>query len=65
MSSRGLADDLGGDAQERAATYPLPSNEWIQAQAETLSASKTRDAIGALAWNLAVAFRRWSKEAGR
>lgn len=39
----------------------IPPNAWIADQARQLSASKAQDAVGALAWNMAVAFRRWAE----
>lgn len=39
-----------------------PPVEWLAEQAKVLSSDKDEDAVGALAWNLAVAFRRWSDE---
>ena len=41
---------------------PIPDNQWIADQAQQLSASKARNDVGALAWNMAVAFSRWSKQ---
>jgi hypothetical protein len=41
-------------------TLPIPPSDWIQDQAQALSSDKAEDAVGALAWNLSVAFRRWS-----
>lgn len=40
----------------------IPPNDWIYTEAQRLSGSKDADAVGALAWNLSVAFRRWSEE---
>jgi hypothetical protein len=36
-----------------------PSNDWIYEQAKSLSTRKDVNSVGALAWNLSVAFSRW------
>lgn len=43
----------------RSDGWPKPSSDWILDQAAKLSSSKSEDAVGALAWNLTVAFTRW------
>lgn len=37
-----------------------PPSDWIREQAKALSSSKGADSVGALSWNLTVAFRRWA-----
>lgn len=48
-----------GEVREEIAR---PSNDWISKQAALLCSTGDQDAVGALAWNLTVAFRRWSDE---
>jgi len=41
---------------------PVPPSAWVLEQATKLSSAKDHDSIGALAWNLTVAFSRWSRD---
>lgn len=49
------------DALERGSqVVEMPSVQWIGEQAKSLSSAKDEDSVGALAWNLRVAFQRWA-----
>lgn len=65
-----LCDIVGQVRAERLSLWrgplplSIPPNDWIAVQAANLSASKARNDVGALAWNMAVAFRRWAERDG-